>query len=148
MYCYTETMIKEKKKENENEDLPAVTVVSMFAPRSRTAKIEMVLGFPPLQFVMVLNDNAMLSRSDLFFLSLVYHPFTIHWPQASVLILLLDDFSSILWRKDMCFVRFNIAINLGRSVLCLWLKTLYAIYRAVSFSSPQAVDRQFISRII
>ena len=72
MYCYTETMIKEKKKENENEDLPAVTVVSMFAPRSRTAKIEMVLGFPPLQFVMVLNDNAMLSRSDLFFLSLVY----------------------------------------------------------------------------
>ena len=145
-------MIKEKKKENEYEDLPAVAVVSMFTPRSRTAKIEMVLEFTPLQFVMVLNDNAMLSRSDLFFyhwftLS-VYYPFTIHWPQASVLILLLDDFSSILWRKDMCFVRFNIAINLGRSILCLWLKTLYAIYRAVSFSSPQAVDRQFISRII
>ena len=75
-------MIKEKKKENEYEDLPAVVVVSMFAPRSRTAKIEMVLGFTPLQFVMVLNDNAMLSRSDLFFyhwftLS-VYYPFTIH----------------------------------------------------------------------
>ena len=64
-------MINEKKKENEYEDLPAVVVVSMFAPRSRTAKIEMVLGFTPLQFVMVLNDNAMLSRSDLFF----YHWF-------------------------------------------------------------------------